>query len=68
MGSLQKEIELNLDVENAEGKRAAISLMISDQIVNNCDAIALGLVSAEEAIAIEETKTAVLGGNQYHPS
>ncbi len=62
MGSLQKEIELNLGVENAEGKRAAISLMISDQIVNNCDAIALGLVSAEEAIAIEETKTAVLQG------
>jgi hypothetical protein len=62
MGSLQKEIELNLGVENAEGKRTAISLMISDQIVNNSDAIALGLVSSEEAIAIEETKTAVLQG------
>jgi len=62
MGSLQKEIELNLGVENAEGKRTAISLMISDQIVNNCDAIALGVVAAEETIAIEETKTAVLQG------
>ena len=60
MGSLQKEIEMNLGVENAESQRAAISLMISDQIVNNCDAIGQGLVSAEDAIAIEETKTAVM--------
>ena len=60
MGSLQKEIEMNLGVENAESQRVAISLMISDQIVNNCDAIGQDLVSAEGAIAIEETKTAVM--------
>lgn len=60
MGRLQQEIELNLGIENAESHRAAISLMISDQIVNNSDTIALGLVSAEDAVAIEETKNAIL--------
>lgn len=60
MGSLQKEIESNVGAENIESNRAAVSLMISDQIVNNFDAIAQGLVSAEDDIAIEETKSAIL--------
>lgn len=60
MGGIQSGIELNVGASYAESQRAAVALMISDQVVNNCDAIAQALAMAEDSTAIEEILTGIL--------